>query len=112
MLSFRAGTHWQLSEEEATQLSQAVAAVARHYPVAKTQKAADWSQLLLIVLVLGVPRAVESYQQANNGQPRVPPPGPAAQPAAAPRTPAAPAPLPQTPGELDPGAMLAAMTVQ
>jgi hypothetical protein len=92
----------------------------RHYPVARTQKAADWSQLLLIVLVLGIPRAVQSYQtqaatparQSPQGQTPPQPARPAVVPPTAP--PVAP-PFggatrqdgrPQTPAELDPGSMI------
>jgi hypothetical protein len=110
VLAFKAGTHWELSPEEATQLSKAVANVARHYPVAKTQKAADWSQLLLVILVLGVPRAVQSYNVASTAAPRGGPPramAPQAVGAAGGSggiTPPPAGPI-QTPGQLDPGAM-------
>lgn len=111
VLAIRAGSHWELSEAEATQLSKACAAVARHYPVARTQKAADWAQLVLIIAVLGVPRAVESWQMnpANTapGAPRPPVQPPAATQGLTnpgPIAPAAPL-LPQTPSMLDPGSM-------
>jgi hypothetical protein len=98
--------------------------VVRHYPVAKTQKAADWSQLLLIVLVLGIPRAVQSYstpaatpaRQSPQGQNAPQPTRPAVMtpsaPPVAPGVPAVPGDpgirgRPVTPGELDPGSMIA-----
>jgi hypothetical protein len=78
VLSLRAGDHWSLDEEEATQLSKAIANVARHYPVAKTQRAADWAQLMLVVGVLGVPRTVESLRlQKARAPARAPAPAPA-----------------------------------
>jgi hypothetical protein len=110
VLAVRAGSHWAISEEEATQLSKAVGNVARHYPVASTQKAADWSQLVLVLAVLAVPRAVESW----NMKPALgPPPGLAAVPVAPRPNPVAPPDLPRTPAQLDPVAMDgASLTVQ
>lgn len=118
VLAIRAGNHWELSEDEATQLSKAVANVCRHYPVARTQKAADWSQLILVCAVLGGPRVVQSMNLSpspspaaspglghNGGPPLAPSPGTAARPAAAtPTTPPAPF-TPQTPSQLDPASM-------
>lgn len=107
MLAVKAGAHWELSEDEATQLSKAVANVARHYPVAASQKAADWSQLLLVVAVLGVPRAVQS--RAVAARPDAPRPAQTATPAAAaPPAPVLGGPVPAgilTPSQMDPGAM-------
>jgi hypothetical protein len=124
VLAVKAGNHWELSEDEATQVARAIANVARHYAVARTQKAADWFQLIVIVAVLAFPRAVQSYQtqvatparQSPQGQT---PPQPA-RPAV--MTPSAPPVTPpfggatrqdgqgrtvaQTPAELDPGSMI------
>jgi len=106
VLSFKAGNHWEISPSEATQLSTAVANVARHYPVASSQKAADWAQLAVVAATIGGPRAVQSWTER---QPLAPTAG---------RAPAAPAasrapngfnggvqPAPQTPSQLDPASM-------
>ena len=57
VMSIRAGAHWEISPQEAKKLSDAVARVARHYPVVSSQKGADWAQLMLVVGTIGVPVA-------------------------------------------------------
>jgi hypothetical protein len=109
VLSIRAGAHWEISVAEAKRLSDAVAKVARHYPVVSSQKGADWGQLILVLGTIGVPRVVQSTMLA--------PAAPAAAPAASRRSPSSPSsPSPPdsspsssngvlTPSQLDPGAM-------
>lgn len=105
VLSFKAGNHWEISEGEAKQLSTAVANVARHYPIAASQKAADWGQLVIVAATIGAPRAVQSWTErepiarrpAQQPGPAMQQPGPAAQPPGG--------MMPQTPSQLDPLAM-------
>jgi len=113
VLSIRAGAHWEISVAEAKRLSDAVAKVARHYPVVSSQKGADWGQLILVLGTIGVPRVVQSTMLA--------PAAPAAAPSASRRSPSSPSsPSPPdssqgapgsssngvlTPSQLDPGAM-------
>jgi hypothetical protein len=119
VLAVKAGNHWELSEDEATQVARAIANVARHYAVARTQKAADWFQLIVIVAVLAFPRAVQSYQTSAATPARPLPQGqnPAqpTRPAVVPTAPPVAPPFggatrqdgrPQTPAELDPGSMI------
>jgi hypothetical protein len=64
-LSFKAGAHWEISPAEATQLSGAVANVARHYPVASSQKAADWAQFAIVAATISGPRALQSWSERS-----------------------------------------------
>lgn len=88
--------------------------MVRHYPVARTQKAADWSQLLLVCAVLGGPRVVQSMNLNPTAAQAPPRPAAQAPPVTAPQVPTAAPPLPPgslapgaivTPGMLDPGSM-------
>lgn len=105
VLSFRAGSHWAIDEQEAKALSDAIARVVRHYPVASTQKAADWGQLAIVAATIGGPRALQSWQQAPTTRRSTPTPRPSSpQPATGPM----PAPVVQnvqTPSQLDPVSM-------
>lgn len=116
VVSIRAGEHWEITPAEAKQLSDAIAQVARHYPVVSSAKGADWAQLIIVLSVLVVPRAFTSWDrhmaQTGQQQPAISPA--VAVPAAAAASPAPnglqPPPgsasgamwRPQTPGELDP----------
>jgi len=116
VLSIRAGAHWEISVAEAKRLSDAVAKVARHYPVVSSQKGADWGQLILVLGTIGVPRVVQSTMLAPTTVT-----APAAAPASrrSPSSPSSPSPGEQAPGaapgattngvltpsQLDPGAM-------
>jgi len=113
VLAIRAGDHWEISPAEAKQLSDAIAQVARHYPVVGSAKGADWVQLLIVIATLGAPRVLTSWEQNRQGQ-RSPAP---AVPAAAALSPNGSQPppgsnpmdrggwRPSTPGELDPVGM-------
>lgn len=112
VVSIRAGEHWEISPQEAKQLSDAIAQVARHYPVVGSAKGADWLQLLIVVSALGVPRVFTSWDANRNRQgqqspvPAVvaaaPPPTNGAMPGQPPRDTPGAIWRPQTPGELDP----------
>jgi len=98
VLSFKAGNHWEISPAEAGQLSVAVANVARHYPIASSQKAADWAQLAVVAATISGPRALHSWTTREPIARRV-------QPQPAPGAPQQQAP--QTPSQVDPVSMAA-----
>lgn len=123
VLSIRAGAHWEISPQEAKKLTDAVAKVARHYPIVASQKGADWGQLLLVCGTIGVPRAVQSWGEMTSpraGAPtrptrpstRPPPPesttpAQAARPTTTPMSNGGATAQVQTPSQLDPGSMAA-----
>jgi hypothetical protein len=104
-----AATHWrspelELDPAEAKRLADASAAVARHYPMMRSQKTADWSMLAMCATSVYAPRAVAIWHRTHLSLPALT--QPAAPPAAGRAVPPnAPQP-PQTPGQLDGDAML------
>jgi hypothetical protein len=67
--------HWLLTDDDAKLYAQHVKAVARHYPIAVTQKMLDWYGLIQMMAVTEGVRIATSYgnAKARRSQSRQPP---------------------------------------
>jgi hypothetical protein len=106
MVASSLGPHWALEHDESKRLNTAINNVARHYLIFQTERSRDWGALLIVGAQIAGPRLWQTMQSPRpvrntrqaasptqnqprgNGQSQAPP-------------------MPQTPTQLDPGAMAA-----
>lgn len=77
LASFLQAPEWALEEKEAQEVANAAVAVSRHYNVATTQKAIDWTNLAMVLgAVYGTRIVVASRKKKERAQDVNQPPQP------------------------------------